>query len=260
MADRKPLSKKVRFEVFKRDKFTCQYCGAKAPETVLHCDHIKPVAEGGDNDIINLVTACQGCNGGKGARPLDDNSAIAKQQKQLEDLEERRQQLEMLLEWREELSSHAADLVEAVKDAFRAELGCGFNENGARGVKLWLKRFPVAVILSSVTDAANRYAVWSDGKVTDESWAEVFRRIPQFCSSKVKYGDGPEIQRLLYAQGIVRKRVGDKWFKCLDQLKALHDAGYSTDQIEAAAKTVDDEDDFESWVSQWLFTAKRPTE
>lgn len=30
MAKRKSLSKKIRFEVFKRDSFTCQYCGRKA--------------------------------------------------------------------------------------------------------------------------------------------------------------------------------------------------------------------------------------
>jgi len=33
------VPKSVRFEVFKRDSFTCKYCGAKAPEAVLHVDH-----------------------------------------------------------------------------------------------------------------------------------------------------------------------------------------------------------------------------
>lgn len=71
---RKALSKKTRFEVFKRDDFTCQYCGAHPPATVLHVDHIVPVAEGGGNDESNLITACQGCNLGKGARVLSDKS------------------------------------------------------------------------------------------------------------------------------------------------------------------------------------------
>lgn len=42
---REPVGKKLRFEVFKRDKFTCQYCGAKAPDVVLHVDHIQAVAK-----------------------------------------------------------------------------------------------------------------------------------------------------------------------------------------------------------------------
>jgi len=64
------ISKKLRFEVFKRDFFKCQYCGAHPPAVVLECDHIRPVADGGLNDIDNLVTSCEPCNRGKGARLL----------------------------------------------------------------------------------------------------------------------------------------------------------------------------------------------
>lgn len=70
MAQRKALSKKTRFEVFKRDGFCCQYCGAHPPGVLLEVDHIVPVAAGGKNDIDNLVTSCQDCNRGKGARDL----------------------------------------------------------------------------------------------------------------------------------------------------------------------------------------------
>lgn len=70
MAKRKPLSKKLRFEVFKRDFFTCSYCGCTPPETTLEVDHIDPVSKGGTNDINNLVTSCFDCNRGKGAVPL----------------------------------------------------------------------------------------------------------------------------------------------------------------------------------------------
>lgn len=64
--NRKPLSKKIRFRVFQRDNFTCQYCGRSAPEVELHVDHIRSVANGGDNDMENLITACKDCNLGKG--------------------------------------------------------------------------------------------------------------------------------------------------------------------------------------------------
>lgn len=68
---RKPISKKRRFEIFKRDAFTCQYCGARGPEVTLHVDHINPVASGGGNEIWNLTTSCADCNHGKRDRPLD---------------------------------------------------------------------------------------------------------------------------------------------------------------------------------------------
>lgn len=67
---RKQISKKLRFEVFKRDGFVCQYCGATPPGAVLHVDHITPVAMGGKNDQDNLITSCESCNIGKSATPL----------------------------------------------------------------------------------------------------------------------------------------------------------------------------------------------
>ena len=71
MSARIAISKRVRFEVFKRDGFQCVYCGAHPSETVLlEVDHVHPVAEGGTNDIENLVTACCDCNRGKGAELL----------------------------------------------------------------------------------------------------------------------------------------------------------------------------------------------
>src|SRR5687767_268821 len=100
---RKAISKKTRFEVFKRDGFKCQYCGKCAPDVILNVDHIHPVSKGGENDILNLITACEDCNGGKSDRLLSDDSVMAKQRAQLEELNERREQLEMMLQWRDGL-------------------------------------------------------------------------------------------------------------------------------------------------------------
>lgn len=88
---RRGISKKTRFEVFKRDGFRCQYCGAHPPEVILHVDHITAVAIGGENDQDNLVTSCEPCNLGKGARPLsvspqslsDKAKMIAEREEQL---------------------------------------------------------------------------------------------------------------------------------------------------------------------------------
>lgn len=66
------LSKRLRFEVFKRDSFTCQYCGAQPPKVVLEVDHIHPRSRGGDNNPGNLITSCVACNRGKSNKPLGD--------------------------------------------------------------------------------------------------------------------------------------------------------------------------------------------
>jgi len=64
------MKKSIRFEIFKRDNFTCQYCGRKTPEVILETDHIVPKVEGGTDDIQNLITSCFECNRGKGRTPL----------------------------------------------------------------------------------------------------------------------------------------------------------------------------------------------
>ena len=81
MSKRPALSQSLRFEVFKRDNFTCQYCGAKAPESIIEVDHINPVSKGGDNSLLNLVTACKTCNRGKRDKKLSDVSEVEKQRR-----------------------------------------------------------------------------------------------------------------------------------------------------------------------------------
>lgn len=56
------VSKRIRFEVLRRDNYTCRYCGGSAPDVKLTVDHVMPVALG---DPTNLVTACKDCNAGK---------------------------------------------------------------------------------------------------------------------------------------------------------------------------------------------------
>lgn len=56
----------VRTAILRRDNFTCQACGRKAPDVELHLDHIVPVTEGGLSIEQNGLTLCQECNLGKG--------------------------------------------------------------------------------------------------------------------------------------------------------------------------------------------------
>lgn len=60
------ITKKLRFEILKRDDFRCRYCGQRAPNVVLQVDHLYPVSMGGNNRPENLITSCQACNQGKG--------------------------------------------------------------------------------------------------------------------------------------------------------------------------------------------------
>lgn len=69
-ARQRSTGKRLRFEVFKRDAFTCQYCGAQPPGVVLVPDHITPYSSGGATSLDNLITACEPCNQGKAGKSL----------------------------------------------------------------------------------------------------------------------------------------------------------------------------------------------
>jgi hypothetical protein len=65
------ISKRLRFEILRRDNHACRYCGQSAPDVMLHVDHVVPVALGGADEPENLVTACVDCNTGKSSTPVD---------------------------------------------------------------------------------------------------------------------------------------------------------------------------------------------
>lgn len=69
----------LRAAVFRRDDFTCRYCGRRGGR--LECDHVIPVSQGGITAIANLVTACFRCNRAKGSKTIEEwrgNSAAVR--------------------------------------------------------------------------------------------------------------------------------------------------------------------------------------
>jgi 5-methylcytosine-specific restriction endonuclease McrA len=58
----------TRFNVFLRDRFTCQYCGEPFASHDLTFDHLVPRSRGGKTTWQNVVTACSSCNLEKGSR------------------------------------------------------------------------------------------------------------------------------------------------------------------------------------------------
>lgn len=147
---RKSISKKTRFEVFKRDGFTCQYCGRMAPDVILEVDHINPVANGGDNDIMNLVTSCRDCNRGKGKRKLSNKDEIKAQQAQLKELSKKREQLQMLIEWRKELESLEDMQVDMVQDVFSKFSKATLTDAGRSSVASYIKKYGVNEVCEAV--------------------------------------------------------------------------------------------------------------
>lgn len=208
---RKTITKKIRFEVFKRDKFTCQYCGKSAPDVMLEIDHIKPVSKGGNNNMLNLVTACFDCNRGKTNTELSDDSVVKKQSKQLEELAERREQLNMLLEWRTELADIEEDCTQAVVDIFLSRTDWGVSEHGKKNIKKWLKNFSLNEVLEATEISIDTYYTG-----TEESWNEAFNKVSGICYTKRKHAND---SRYYYANYTIKSIKGNRWYCDSEKIK-----------------------------------------
>ena len=170
MSKREGISKKLRFEVFKRDSFKCQYCGASAPEVILHVDHIHPVAEDGTTDMMNLITSCIDCNLGKGARKLSDDSVLKKQKAQLDELQLRRQQIEWMAQWREDLSKqHKQTYDYCIRELLRYIPEDKFSKAGITELKISSKKYPFSILLDAIEFCVQEYLKYEDGYVIYES-------------------------------------------------------------------------------------------
>lgn len=254
MTGRAPISKKLRFEVFKRDSFTCQYCGAVGGQVLLHCDHIKPVAEGGETMLLNLITACVDCNLGKGARELSDDSAVAKQHRQLADLEERRQQLEMMRDWREELAQHQVSEIDIVAQAFLARSKFQPNDHGNLSVRRWLRKYGLHEVLAAIDETFDLYFTAD----TESEWEAAFKRIPRMLAMREQEKVDPHIRKLLYIQGILRRRFDDADGSYVERVRAGLGT-YPVDVLEACAKTATSWSNYVDLLSTWLSRQPKAT-
>lgn len=68
----RPKVRFTRHNVFKRDDFTCQFCGGRPKAQDLTIDHVHPTSRGGKDEWSNTVSACVKCNRKKGARTPEE--------------------------------------------------------------------------------------------------------------------------------------------------------------------------------------------
>lgn len=250
---RKAIPKSVRFEVFKRDSFTCQYCGSKAPDVLLHVDHLIPVAAGGDNELLNLITACESCNLGKSDKALDDQSMLIRQREQVERLNERRQQLKMLLEWRDSLASIEDDYVEAVQRELAKYSQLKANVHGVRMIRKWLKKYSLADMLEAIDTSFSQYLVVDVNCNADsQSWNKAFEMIPRIAAVNARGGLPEHMQKAFYARGILRRRLS--YINEREVMILMKDAladGLDPEQLIEIAKEVRSWSDFKAEMLAW---------
>ena len=139
--------KRLRFRVFERDNFTCQYCGKRPPEVILHVDHVYPVSKGGKGEIENLITACADCNLGKAT--LELGKAPKKVSRNSEDLQEKYEQLKAFYNLQKKMDFMRKEMISDLQD-YWLELW-EHEMDGQRVASL--KRFMVVFSVNEIKEA-----------------------------------------------------------------------------------------------------------
>lgn len=156
----------LRFEVLKRDRFTCIYCGRTPPHVLLEVDHVVPKSAGGKDEIDNLITSCADCNRGKGAKLLEEGLAGAIGNRSVEELRERLEQARAYAELQAEVEQFVSDQLEQVW-----KLWCeGFHGTSADGfyrvdygfpaesrVRDTLKQLPLEEVLDAIRITVDKF-------------------------------------------------------------------------------------------------------
>lgn len=186
MSERKSISKKLRFEVFKRDNFICQYCGNKPPNVMLEIDHIKPVSKGGSNNINNLITSCFNCNRGKSnielerlPNTLNENYEILKEKE-----EQLKQYHKLIAKIEKRIDSDIEKVNQRYMEYFPdRELSDTFKRVS---VKKFVTTLPIFEVLDSLDNAVV--------KMRNKTRGEILTYFCGICWNKIK-GEKPRWER-----------------------------------------------------------------
>lgn len=227
---RRAISEKTRFEIFKRDSFTCQYCGIQPPQAVLHIDHIIPVASGGTNVPENLITSCQSCNSGKGARSLSESSIIKLTTDRAEDAKERAKQLRMIAKAHQEQDDAFNEIGQICWDKWLT-YGVFIGKNDESTIRNLAKKYPLSAILDGM-----EFVVKKNNRRHQECM--------QFLASSIRmFMEPPEKREARFIRRSLEKRLSvslsSEWIEAIQQYVTT--AGLEhVRQSAGNCKTIDD--------------------
>lgn len=176
----------LRFDIFKRDAFTCRYCGKRSPEAILEVDHVVPRASGGTDDQENLVTSCYECNRGKSARLLTDIPPEENLHEKAVLIAERELQIAELQHWRWVQRDREDKELKKLKKIWETRFsGNYWKDSRVRGFLRKLGYLDVGEILEYTIEHAR---AWRDRSFNESAWV-LFMSI---CSKHASNGEEPE--------------------------------------------------------------------
>lgn len=236
MSKRKNLTKKKRFEIFKRDRFMCQYCGRIAPNVVLEVDHIIPICEGGENEVANLVTSCFDCNRGKGKLKLSDDAYIIKKSQIVAKESKKREQIEFLRIAMLEERSIDEEIESLIETALSEYLGCYVIDSYMKNLVSIGRKHGVEIIVESIKISTK----YLDGPA-NSAIETALEKIDSIIKNLIFYKKNPNSKKTSYICGIIRNRFSFEYSyqECKMAIKTMLDDGVNINDIEAKSKEVE---------------------
>lgn len=218
-----------------------------APDVILEVDHVNPVKNGGDGDILNLVTSCKDCNRGKGAKKLSENQEVKAQQEQLKELNTKREQMQMMLKWRDELKRFDNEQIDAVNSIIQAVSGRALSEHGRGVVKKVIKSFGLESALKATEIAVDKYYY----PQREDSISHAIDKIGGICYSLKKSCDDPMYSKRAYISGIMRNRFSyfdkSRTWKMLNSIVVDDE---SAEDVQNIAKDARNFTQFWQWINE----------
>ncbi len=165
------ISKRLRFEILRRDNHTCRYCGALAVETSLVVDHVIPVALGGTTDPSNLAAACVDCNIGKASTSPDAAVVTAVNEAAQEWVHALRKAVEN--QRARYIEVRRADETQRLEMQKRVKGCCEVVRNN------WPDEHTFETMKQIALDCGDESwaLVWSDTELLPDGWTETVRRV-----------------------------------------------------------------------------------
>jgi hypothetical protein len=177
-----------------------------------------------------------------------------KQKAQLDELNKRREQLEMLLQWRQGLASIDDDYIAAVNDKFAAETAYSLNDVGRKKIRQWLKRFTLAELLEALDASLGTYYKTGD-EDPDRNFAmacKAFDMVPRVANAKNLNAEKPWMKDLFYIRAIVRNSMYCNERVALDLIQQVYELGGSVEDMKDWAKQTRNWTNWRNEMESWI--------
>jgi TolA-binding protein len=181
-----PEYKRIKYEVFEKDAFKCQFCGTGAPNVTLQLVRIQDAQPDEEwLDTAFLSTSCKVCEKKKSGT---DEKSLNNPYMSIDELEERLQQLKMLINWRKGMLNIRKQQLNNLIIYWENKIsGFETNNDQKKYLAAHISKYSGDEIRSAMDMAVDKFIKYDeDGKLDQSSILTAFSKIPEICQTKTE--------------------------------------------------------------------------